>query len=171
VRYWSGDNSGGALDAFVDSINRRRDGAEVDEDGGSVERWRILLFDEVMAFQILLSSTEIKAFHKSLSYALLTGRAFRHVVVAGIQKAMMSAFGSEGGRSQFGNTILIGSLANDREQVAMLLPGKKDEIADTKNRRGQFWFVDEPGVLRRGQLPFISDIPTLYPRIIEGCSC
>jgi hypothetical protein len=161
-RFWLGEDCTEALEAFHSSMMAR-----VNEADKSIY-WKILIFDELAAFTLLQPDKKrVAAIQNMLASTLLLGRGVRHILVCGVQKAMMDFFGS-GGRSQFGTTVLMGNVSNDREQVQMLMSAYKDIIGETANTRGQFWVTMDGEGIRRGQTPWITDIDRVHALIIEG---
>ena len=165
-RFWSGAESGEALRVFQHSMLAR-----VEDDEGAEHpdnwNWKILIFDEVAAFAMLQTDKKKRTeLQEILSTILLLGRGVRHVIICAVQKALMEYFG--GSRSQFGTTLLLGNIDNDKEQVQMLLANYKETVNATPNTRGQFWLTSDGEGIVRGQVPLITDINEVRNLIIKG---
>jgi hypothetical protein len=162
MRFWSGAESGDALNAFQQSMMVRV------EDTDRSKNWKILIFDEIAAFTLLQTDKKKRIeLQEILASILLLGRGVQHVMICAVQKALMEFFGS-GGRSQFGTTILLGSVDTDKEQVQMLMAAYKDTINATANTRGQFWVTMDGKGISRGQTPWITNVDSVRNLIVEG---
>ena len=165
ARFWSGMDSMGAIEAFKQSMMARIEQAN-SSDNPDHWNWKILVFDEVAAYITLQTDKKKRAeIQDSISAICLLGRGVRHVLVCGLQKALMEFLNA---RSQFGTTVLMGNTANDKEQVQMLMPTHKEIINETPNTRGQFWVTADGEGIRRGQVPFITRSSEIQSLIIEG---
>ena len=166
TRFWSGSESGEALRVFQQSM---KSCVEQTDPSGCTDNWnwKILIFDEVAAFTMLQTDKKKRTeLQEILSTILLLGRGVRHVVICAVQKALMEYFGSS--RSQFGTTLLLGNVDNDKEQVQMLMANYKDTINATPNTRGQFWMTADGEGITRGQVPLIANIDEVRSLILEG---
>jgi len=162
MRFWSGAESAEALSTFQQSMMARVE--QLDHS----DNWKILIFDEIAAFTMLQTDKKRRTeLQEMLASILLLGRGVRHVIVCAVQKALMEFFGA-GGRSQFGTTVLLGNVTNDKEQVQMLMSSYKDIISATSNRRGQFWLTADGDGITRGQVPLITNIDEVRGLILEG---
>jgi len=162
LRFWSGEDSGEALKAFHQSMMARVELADTST------HWRILFFDELAAFTMLQPDKKRRTeLQEILASILLLGRGVHCAVICAVQKALMEFFGA-GGRSQFGTTVLLGNVTNDKEQVQMLMSAYKDIITATPNTRGQFWVTGESEGILRGQVPWIANINEMRGLILEG---
>jgi len=161
ARFWSGMDSGEALRAFHSSMMARVNGE------GCSSNWKVLIFDEVAAFSLLQTDKKRRAeFQDMMASTLLLGRGVRHVLVVGVQKSLMEFLTSS--RSQYATIVLMGNISNDKEQVQMLMSTHKDVIQSTHNGRGQFWVTSDGAGVRRGQVPWITDITKVHSLIVEG---
>jgi DNA helicase HerA-like ATPase len=162
TRFWSGEDSGRALEVFKASMMARVNQTD------TTTHWKVLIFDEIAAFTLLQTDKKKRSeLQDIMASILLLGRGVRHVLIVGVQKALMEFFGT-GGRSQFGTTILLGSTESDKEQVQMLMSPHKDVIQATPNSRGQFWVTMDGEGIRRGQTPWITKQNEVQNLIIEG---
>jgi hypothetical protein len=156
-RAWFGGDCSDALEAFQDSLISRVNGIDTSS------HWKIFIFDELAAFTLLQADRKrVTALQSTLASILLLGRGVRHVLVVGVQKALMEFFGS-GGRAQFGTVLVLGKI--DREQKNMLFP--YEEFSEV-NARGQFYVSTDGEGLKRGQTPAVQDLETIHALIRKG---
>jgi hypothetical protein len=160
-RAFFGEDSAGAIESFHASMMARVNDTDLST------HWKILIFDELAAFTLMLQTDKkrLSAFQNLMASVALLGRGVRHVLCCGVQKALMETVTA---RSQYGTVVLMGNTDNDKEQINMLMSQHKNTIAVTPNTRGQFWVTQDGKGIRRGQTPWITDIESVHALILEG---